>query len=54
MGMEVRFLVEPLVASNERALKRLLTCMDPQVGLQIKVQGELFPAFLAFVRLLTL
>lgn len=38
VGVEVRLLVESLVAALERAHKGLLSSVDPHMGLQVEVQ----------------
>jgi len=54
VSVEVRLLVEALVAALQGASEWLLSCVDPQVSLKVEVQRELLPAELALVWLLTL
>jgi hypothetical protein len=54
MSMQIRLLVEALVAPWERAYEGLLPRMDPQVSLQIEVQGEALAALVTLVWFLTL
>jgi hypothetical protein len=52
--MEVGFLVKALVAAFETAQERFLTGVNPEMGLQVKVERELFAAELALVRFFSL
>lgn len=54
VGMQVRLLVEALVAALQGTSEGLLSCVDAQVSLKVEVQRELLPAELALVRLLSL
>ena len=54
MRVQVRLLVKSLVASGVSAGEGLLTCVDPQVSLQIEVKRELLAADVALVWFLAL
>ena len=54
MGMEIRFLIEPLVTIGVRADKRFFSCVNPHVSFQIKVKRESFVAKMALVWFFTL
>ena len=54
VGMQVGFLVEPLVASLEGTYERLFPGVYSHMCLEIEVQGKPFVTEFAFVRFLTL
>lgn len=51
VGVEVRLLVEALIASGVGATKGLLACVDAQVGLEVEVKAEFLEANVTLVRL---
>ena len=54
MGMQVGFLVEPLVASLEGTYERFFPGVYSHVRLEIEVEGEPFVTEFAFIWFLTL
>jgi len=53
VGVQIRFLVESLVAPWVRADERLLACVDAHVRLQVEIEGEPLVADVTLVWLLS-
>ena len=54
VGMQVRLLVEALVAALEGASERLFPSMDPQMSLQVEVKRKFLAAEITLVRFFAL